>query len=236
MERAVNTYQEALFTRARSPLLTKFALLGDLAAHETEVRRVWGELDKASLIVVAGHQASGKDSLAPVFEEAGYAPITMSSFVRDAASTWQLDRDDTIGKIVVGQVLKDYFGEGILVSLGVVRGLLEGKRRLVMFGPRVKGEVDEALNMGGALIGVCAHEDLAIDREIRRARIVHRATIDPSRVCDIARFDEREEIEGQKIDQLLRHPQCRLFVNNSPLGEFRGRFSEFVAPLLTRNG
>lgn len=231
-----HTHRDELLMRASSPLLTKFALLGDLAAHEVEVRRVWGELPNASLVIVAGNQASGKNSLAPVFEESGYTSITMSSLVRDAATAWRLDRNGTMDKIVVGRVLKDYFGDGILVSLGVVGGLLEGKKQLVLFGPRLAGEVDEAIALGGTLVGIAAHADPEIDREIRRARVANRAMNDPSRADDVAKFDEREAIEGSKIAQILAHPQCHLFVDNSPLDEFRGRFEGFVIPLLTKSG
>lgn len=225
------SYRDALVPRAGSAFLSKLALLADLAAYEAEVRWVWGELGNTSLVVVAGHQASGKDSLAPVFEEMGYTPITMSRFVRDAASAWQLDRNGTMDKIVTGQVLKEYFGDGILVSLGVVRGLREGKRRFVMFGPRLTGEVDEAIALGATLIGIAADSDPNTDREIRRARVAHRAATDPSRATDVAGFDQREAIEGATIAEILAHPACHIFVDNSPLDAFRRNFREFFSTI-----
>ncbi len=226
------SYRDELLRRSRSPILAKFALLGDLAVHVAEVQKAQELLGSMSLVVVAGRQASGKDSLAPVFDELGYGTLPMSNAVKDVASGWGLNRDGTMEKIVTGQVLREYFGDGILVKLGVTESALCGRKRLVMFGPRLMGEVETAFSYGGVLIGIAAHPDSETDREIRRARIVARASSDPSRAGDVAKFDEREAIEGPKIAEILRHPECHVFVDNSPLELFRSHFKDFVRSIV----
>lgn len=228
-------YRDRLIYRSRDIFLANFSLLRDLGAHVREVRKAQECLGDVSLVVVAGHQASGKDSTSPVFAKLGFSPVTMSDAVRDTASAWQLDRDAPEEKIVVGRVLRDYFGDGILVSLAVMQAVLAGENRLVLFGPRVMGEVDEALRMGGVLIGVRVHENPQVDRDIRRSRIASRSAKDSNRAGDMKMFDQRERIEGPIIEQMLLHPRCHRIFNNSSVENFEDSFKNFVVPLLAES-
>lgn len=191
-------------------------------------------MNGVSLIMVAGHQGSGKDSLQSIFAQLGYAGASMSGAVQDVASAWGYERTDTHDKITVGKMLKSLLGQGILVPITAARMAAKGNKHIVMFGPRVIEEAEAVIQLGGILVGIAANADYYADREIRRDRIQRRANSDPTRLNDVAKFDEREGIEATKVAAILSHPQCHLFIDNSPKEMFGDHFKEFITPLLKR--
>lgn len=191
-------------------------------------------LNGTSLVMVAGQQGSGKDSLAPAFSSLGFSGASMSVVVRDVTTAWGSDRSDTGDKITIGKKLKALLGQGILVPITVARMAAQGNKNIVLFGPRVMEEAEAVLDLGGTLIGVVTHADSNTDQQIRRARIVERAQEDSERGTDVIKFDEREGIEGEKIDRILALPRCHRFVNDMPKDSVRDEFSKFILPLLKK--
>ncbi|MEK7543800.1 MAG: hypothetical protein AAB557_02965 [Patescibacteria group bacterium] len=191
-------------------------------------------LNGTTLVMVAGQQGSGKDSLAPAFSSLGFSGASMSVVVRDVTTAWGHDRSDTSEKITIGKQLKALLGQGILVPITVARMAAQGNKNIVMFGPRVMEEAEAVLDLGGTLIGVMTHADSNTDVQIRRARIVERAKEEPERAVDVIKFDEREGIEGEKIDRILGLPLCHRFVNDMPKDSVRDEFSKFILPLLEK--
>ncbi len=230
----------------RYPIATGVTVIGEDAALRRLAHRYLADfflnelglpelLNGTSLVMVAGQQGGGKDSFAPAFFDLGFSGASMSAVVRDVATAWGYDRSDTSDKITVGKQLKALLGQGILVPITVARMAAQGNKNIVMFGPRVMEEAEAVLGLGGALIGVVTHADPNADRNIRRARIVRRAEEEPERALDVIKFDEREEIEGVNIEQILAHPECHLFVNNMSKDDMKHQFIDFVNPFLKRN-
>lgn len=187
-----------------------------------------------SLAMVAGQQGSGKDSLQPVFDQLGYSGASMSQAVQDVATAWGYERTDTDDKITVGKKLKSILGQGILVPITAARMAAKGNKNIVMFGPRVIEEAEAVLELGGILVGIATAEDYETDRKIRKERIKRRADIDPTRARDEAKFDDRERMEAAGVAAILSHPQCHLFIDNSPKEVFGDHLKEFITPLLKR--
>jgi dephospho-CoA kinase len=172
-----------------------------------------GEID---IVMVAGKQGVGKSIVVEHFVEHGYQLLSMSNIVREVSASWDLDKNQTIDKIVAGQVLKEYFGPEILVYLGIENLLVyENAKKIVIDGPRLVEEAQVVRDIGGKLIAVIADEDPEIDTEIRRDRIKKRASEYIEREGDLEKFYEREAIEGGKIDEILALvPEEQIFINN----------------------
>ncbi len=188
----------------------------DLLATFIEMSRYTELLKQTPVVIVAGEQGSGKDTLAPIFTQARYTSVPMSSMVQAVACAWELDPNETMSKIVVGQVLKEYFEDGILTTLGIYNAVRQGAQRVVLFGPKVIGEVEAAIKSGGKLIGIIADPNPLVDYQIRRQRVTGRALQNSTRMSDVERFDARESIEHPKIQQILQYPGCFLIINNYP--------------------
>lgn len=187
------------------------------------------QLRDSTVIMVAGHQGVGKGTVTKFLEQSRYTVLPMSRSVGDVTAVWGLQPGSTIDKIVTGQVLKQYFGDDILVRLGCEYLASEGHTRIVIDGPRIVPEAEAVLAMGGTLIGIIADESYEIDREIRRGRIVARAQAEPSRQGDVAKFDQRETIEAPHINRILELVPPENRFRNAP-----GRSDDMLAQLVRR--
>ena len=173
------------------------------------------ELAKAQLIALVGEQGCGKGIVGSVFEESGFSALPMSDLVKDAASVTGQDRNETQVKIDVGRELKGIFGDGILALIAVAYALEDGKKRILLDGPRIKGEIEQIRDLGGIAIGVILDEDENKDSEGRRRLIGLRAQKDPNRKKDEVNFDSRETQEHDLLRPILMSlPPERKIINN----------------------
>lgn len=181
------------------------------------------ELAQAQLVALVGEQGCGKGVVGSVFEEYGFSALPMSDLVKDAASVIGKDRDDTQVKIDVGRELKNIFGDGILALIAVCYALEDGKNKILLDGPRIKGEIDQIQALGGSSIGVIISKDDDQDREGRRKLIGLRAQKDPNRKKDVFNFDKREDQEHGLLRPILMDlPKERRIQNNfSSADEFK---------------
>lgn len=173
------------------------------------------ELAHAQLIALIGEQGCGKGVVGSVFEECGFSALPMSDLVKDAASVTERDRDDTQVKIDVGRELKNIFGDGILALIAVAYALEDGKKKILLDGPRIKGEIDQIRDLGGTAIGVIVSEDEVQDREGRRKLIGLRAQKDPTREKDVVNFDARETQEHGLLRPILMELSKERRIQNS---------------------
>jgi hypothetical protein len=181
-----------------------------------EVMRIKHELlqrkDELKIVMVAGQQGSGKDTLADYFvDNHGYAKLSLSDIVSHIAELWGLDPHSNPAKIVAGAIFKEYFRPEILVILGVYDLIQKGHNRIVISGPRLLSELDAAQAMGAVTIGVEVDPDPVID-EATRLELVTKRTGRPD---DVPNFKTREAKEGPKIREILNNCSIR-FINNVP--------------------
>lgn len=172
-------------------------------------------LAQAQLVALVGEQGCGKGVVGSIFEEYGFSALPMSDLVKDAASVTERDRNDTQVKIDVGRELKSIFGDGILALIAVAYALEDKKNKILLDGPRITGEIDQILALGGSAIGVIVSEDEVQDREGRRKLIGLRAQKDPTRKKDVVNFDGRETQEHDLLRPILMDLSLeRRIVNN----------------------
>ncbi len=169
----------------------------------TQVLEAKDKMSEADVVMIVGHQGVGKSRAVEFFNQQGYASLSMSQIVREVVASWGLRDTGTIDKIVGGQVLKEYFGKDILVHLGIQYLVSLGKKKIVIDGPKVIEEAEAVVGMGGRLVGVVADIDPETDRVVRRARVKYRSEVDLSRQSDLPKFDNREMIEGPRINEIL---------------------------------
>ncbi|HYD35571.1 MAG TPA: hypothetical protein VD999_05865 [Vitreimonas sp.] len=182
------------------------------------------------IVMLIGHQGSGKGVVAEYFEAQGYTILTMSEIVRQVVEAWGLNSSLTEDKIVGGQILKQYFGLDILVRLGIDYLQRSGKSKILIDGPRVPEEVEAAKMMGARLYGIVTDLDGEKDRLRRKELIIKRSQEDVNRAQDAVKFDIREAQEADKINALLRIESVKIFVNNAPsVGELNAALDVFFA-------
>lgn len=174
---------------------------GELAFDSIKARE---KLTESDIVMVVGQQGVGKSVVTEFYQSKGYEVVAMSQIVKEVVEAWGLDPNQTIDKIVGGQIAKMYFGPDILVQLAVHYLISIGKTKIVIDGPRLIEEAQAVINLKGRLIGVIADNDLEKDRSIRFERIRDRAAKDLTRAGDVDKFHEREGIESNNIDKILK--------------------------------
>lgn len=199
-----------------------------------EVLQSQEQIRQTQVVMVAGHQGSGKGEVIKVFEENGYHVLSMSQIVREVVAAWGLRSTETMDKIIGGQVFKEYFGPAILVQLGLQQAVRERHTKVVIDGPRILEEAATVQALGGTLIALTTHPQYEQDAKVRRQRIVSRAQIEPARVGDIKNFDNREASEGKRVDSIIQlvPPELRL-VNgpNTTLDELKTQVQELIGTI-----
>lgn len=188
-------------------------LLGSFPSLLLESIGAKEEMSQCNIIMVAGQQGAGKFAVTKYFESQGYEIVSMSQIVREMVQAWGLDPNQTVDKIVGGQIAKQYFGPDILVQLALHYLVSEGKMKVVIDGPRIPEEAQAVLKFGGRLIGVAASE------KVRFERIKNRATTQTSREADVRNFEKREKTEGNNIDIILQMVKPEDLIINEDITE-----------------
>lgn len=193
---------------------TSFYLGNQYELSLNRVVQIREKMAQAEVITVVGHQLSGKDALRPLFERHGYHLVTFSDMVRDITTTVGKDRDNTQDKIDVGIDFKKLFGDDILVKLAVLLAVEKRQNKLVLFGPRVKGEAV------GKVVAVSVDPNSYLrDYRIRFERAMYRAIYDPGRRADVKAFKNRERQEYGRLSEIMESADITL-VNNATISEF----------------
>jgi dephospho-CoA kinase len=205
-------------------------ILSDLYDAVREQAAFKEQFRDVEIIMIAGHQGSGKDTLAEYLrDQHGFQLLGLSSIVSEVATVWGLDSTGTTDKIVTGQVFKEYFGPDILIQLGVAECIREGNKRIVIVGPRVIEEVHAAKELGAKVVAVKADADTQKDSQLRRQRIVHRAA-EGNRPQDVEKFDEREAIESGRVNQILELADVSIINDYGTKEEFYTSAAEKLLP------
>ena len=127
-------------------------------------------------------------------------------------------------------MIKEFFGPDILVKLAIFQAVKQGATKIAIDGPRLVKETKAVLHKGGIIIGVVADENSAEDAKIRRQRIIDRAEADPTRAADVEKFDLREEIEADGINEILGMANVKI-INRGSLRSFQSDISQVLDKL-----
>lgn len=210
---------EAVFTHqpptdaARSVSSMFIGYFSELAVEVVQNQEL---IKNMEIVMVAGHQGSGKGEVVKAMEAAGYHVLSMSQIVREVVAAWGLRNTETIDKIVGGQLFKEYFGPGILVFLGLQYAASQGMSKVVIDGPRVMEEPQAVRDLGGVVVGIVNDPDYLKDVDIRRQRIEQRALVDKNRAQDVVNFNKREDSEAGRVKGILESVAPSHLIINGP--------------------